>query len=206
MLFSTRKAHGAKSLGALTLMCALSACVQGDRPSAGSKPSPDPAATAFVANSAGDRPVPDGSPHTAGEDEAQSGRSASQSPDDASQVSGSEADSTAPGIETSSREADSGNDAGPEGDRSSWTQVYCGEDGANLRETLVCTKPEIAKRNSEFVSMLADIADEYPDSDKTRIAAMKQVNACKTRKCLLDAYESWSAYLEENYPYQLMVD
>ena len=48
------------------------------------------------------------------------------------------------------------------------------------------------------VLRLDEMKAKQPDGEKTEAAALRQIDACRTKKCLEDACAEWEQYLDEN--------
>ena len=49
------------------------------------------------------------------------------------------------------------------------------------------------------VLRLDEMKTKQPDGEKTEAAALRQIDACRTKECLEDAYAEWEQYLDENF-------
>ena len=63
----------------------------------------------------------------------------------------------------------------------------------------------LAEINAAFAKF-KELADRYPDGDRTVQAATRQLDACQTPACLRGAYAQWQAYFDENYDLGDVVD
>ncbi len=76
----------------------------------------------------------------------------------------------------------------------------------SIRATLVCGHEEFGALDAGMRKQFKELADRYPDGDRTVQAATRQLDACDTPACLRAAYAQWQAYFDENYDLGDVVD
>lgn len=76
----------------------------------------------------------------------------------------------------------------------------------SVRATLVCGHEEFGALDAGMRRQFKELADRYPDGDRTVQAATRQLDACDTPACLRAAYAQWQAYFDENYDLGDVVD
>lgn len=69
----------------------------------------------------------------------------------------------------------------------------------SVRAALVCGHEEFGVLDAGMRKQFKELADRYPDGDRTVAAATRQLDACDTPACLRAAYAQWQAYFDENY-------
>jgi len=86
--------------------------------------------------------------------------------------------------------------------------VACDTDApaGSVRATLVCGHEEFGAVDTGMRRQFKELADRYPDGDRTVQAATRQLDACGTPACLRAAYAQWQAYFDENYDLGDVVD
>ena len=75
----------------------------------------------------------------------------------------------------------------------------CEGEHDSLRLRLICNDQEWAMTDRRLVLRLDEMKTKQPDGEKTEAAALRQIDACRTKKCLEDAYAEWEQYLDENF-------
>lgn len=88
------------------------------------------------------------------------------------------------------------------------TAAACETDApaGSVRATLVCGHEEFGALDAGMRKQFKELADRYPDGDRTVQAATRQLDACQTPVCLRGAYAQWQAYFDENYDLGDVVD
>lgn len=76
----------------------------------------------------------------------------------------------------------------------------------SVRAALVCGHEEFGALDAGMRAQFKELADRYPDGDRTVAAATRQLDACETPACLRAAYAQWQAYFDENYDLGDVVD
>ena len=76
----------------------------------------------------------------------------------------------------------------------------------SVRAALVCGHEEFGALDAGMRAQFKELADRYPDGDRTVAAATRQLDACDTPACLRAAYAQWQAYFDENYDLGDVVD
>lgn len=76
----------------------------------------------------------------------------------------------------------------------------------SVRATLVCGHEEFGALDAGMRAQFKELADRYPDGDRTVAAATRQLDACDSPACLRAAYAKWQAYFDENYDLGDVVD
>jgi len=76
----------------------------------------------------------------------------------------------------------------------------------SIRATLVCGHEEFGTLDAGMRKQFKELADRYPDGDRTVQAATRQLDACDSPACLRAAYAQWQAYFDENYDLGDVVD
>ncbi|MBL8257301.1 MAG: hypothetical protein JNJ62_11930 [Pseudoxanthomonas mexicana] len=76
----------------------------------------------------------------------------------------------------------------------------------SVRAALVCGHEEFGALDAGMRTQFKELADRYPDGDRTVAAATRQLDACGTPSCLRAAYAQWQAYFDENYDLGDVVD
>nr|WP_298134629.1 hypothetical protein [uncultured Pseudoxanthomonas sp.] len=76
----------------------------------------------------------------------------------------------------------------------------------SVRAALVCGHEEFGILDAGMRQQFKELADRYPDGDRTVEAATRQLDACGTPTCLRAAYAQWQAYFDENYDLGDVVD
>jgi hypothetical protein len=76
----------------------------------------------------------------------------------------------------------------------------------SVRAALVCGHEEFGALDAGMRAQFKELADRYPDGDRTVVAATRQLDACDTPACLRAAYAQWQAYFDENYDLGDVVD
>jgi len=92
--------------------------------------------------------------------------------------------------------------AGRQGDVACDTDAPAG----SVRAALVCGHEEFGALDAAMRKQFKELADRYPDGDRTVEAATRQLDACGTPTCLRAAYAQWQAYFDENYDLGDVVD
>ena len=87
-------------------------------------------------------------------------------------------------------------------------QAACDTDApaGSVRAALVCGHAEFAEIDAGMRKQFTELADRYPEGDRTVAAATQQLDACATPACLRAAYAQWQAYFDENYDLGDVVD
>lgn len=76
----------------------------------------------------------------------------------------------------------------------------------NFRYDTLCKDETLSRLHFDLMSKFESISGEYPDSHRTYQAAIRNLDACADRPCLVQRYQDWSRYLDDNYPHQQAVD
>lgn len=76
----------------------------------------------------------------------------------------------------------------------------------SVRAALVCGHEEFGALDAGMRRQFKELADRYPDGDRTVAAATRQLDACDSPACLRAAYAQWQAYFDENYDLGDVVD
>ena len=76
----------------------------------------------------------------------------------------------------------------------------------SVRAALVCGHEEFGALDAGMRAQFKELADRYPDGDRTVAAATRQLDACDTPACLRAAYAQWQAYFDKNYDLGDVVD
>lgn len=76
----------------------------------------------------------------------------------------------------------------------------------SVRAALVCGHEEFGALDAAMRRQFKELADRYPDGDRTVAAATRQLDACDSPTCLRAAYAQWQAYFDENYDLGDVVD
>ena len=76
----------------------------------------------------------------------------------------------------------------------------------SVRAALVCGHEEFGALDAGMRKQFKELADRYPDGDRTVVAATRQLDACDSPACLRAAYAQWQAYFDENYDLGDVVD
>jgi len=76
----------------------------------------------------------------------------------------------------------------------------------SVRAALVCGHEEFGALDAGMRKQFKELADRYPDGDRTVAAATRQLDACDSPACLRAAYAQWQAYFDENYDLGDVVD
>ncbi len=76
----------------------------------------------------------------------------------------------------------------------------------SVRAALVCGHEEFGALDAGMRRQFKELADRYPDGDRTVAAATRQLDACDSPSCLRAAYAQWQAYFDENYDLGDVVD
>ena len=76
----------------------------------------------------------------------------------------------------------------------------------SVRAALVCGHEEFGALDAGMRKQFKELADRYPDGDRTVAAATRQLDACDSPSCLRAAYAQWQAYFDENYDLGDVVD
>ncbi|TQM13118.1 hypothetical protein FB548_1972 [Pseudoxanthomonas sp. 3HH-4] len=76
----------------------------------------------------------------------------------------------------------------------------------SVRAALVCGQEEFGALDAGMRAQFKELADRYPDGDRTVEAATRQLDACDSPACLRAAYAQWRAYFDENYDLGDVVD
>lgn len=83
--------------------------------------------------------------------------------------------------------------------------IACGE-RASLRHRILCDDTALRHRHFALMEQFMAIGGEYPDSHRTYQAAIRDLDTCTDKACVAKAIDTWSRYLDDNYPQQQMVD
>jgi hypothetical protein len=85
---------------------------------------------------------------------------------------------------------------------------FCDSDApaGSVRAALVCGHQEFGALDAGMRRQFKELADRYPDGDRTVAAATRQLDACDSPSCLRAAYAQWQAYFDENYDLGDVVD
>ncbi|MFD0725557.1 hypothetical protein [Lysobacter brunescens] len=83
--------------------------------------------------------------------------------------------------------------------------IACGEN-ASLRHRILCEDTALRHRHFELMEQFMAIGGEYPDSHRTYQAAIRDLDTCTDKACVAKGIDTWSRYLDDNYPGQQMVD
>ncbi len=81
-----------------------------------------------------------------------------------------------------------------------------GAAAGSVRAALVCGQEEFGALDAGMRRQFKELADRYPDGDRTVAAATRQLDACDTPACLRAAYAQWQAYFDDNYDLGDVVD
>ncbi|PZQ31605.1 MAG: hypothetical protein DI562_05035 [Stenotrophomonas acidaminiphila] len=76
----------------------------------------------------------------------------------------------------------------------------------SVRAALVCGHEEFGALDAGMRAQFKELADRYPDGERTVAAATRQLDACETPACLRAAYAQWQAYFDKNYDLGDVVD
>lgn len=78
-------------------------------------------------------------------------------------------------------------------------QIDCGSP-KTYRQGQLCADPAVlAKENALGRYFAILIEEKHVDIASTQAAARRQLDDCRTRQCLMSAYDQWLDYLDENY-------
>ena len=93
-------------------------------------------------------------------------------------------------------------------DRHDDAAASCDSDApaGSVRAALVCGHEEFGALDAGMRKQFKELADRYPDGDRTVAAATRQLDACDSPACLRAAYAQWQAYFDENYDLGDVVD
>ena len=70
-----------------------------------------------------------------------------------------------------------------------------------FRNQQLCTDNALLEQHETLVARFETLIQaETADIGSTEAAAWKQLDACTSRRCLIDGYAHWLDYLEKNYP------
>lgn len=83
--------------------------------------------------------------------------------------------------------------------------IACGEN-ASPRHRILCADTDLRHRHFDLMERFMSIGGEYPDSHRTYQAAIRSLDACADTPCLVQQYDEWGKYLDDNYPHQQAVD
>lgn len=83
--------------------------------------------------------------------------------------------------------------------------IACGGN-ASLRHRILCEDTELRHRHFALMERFMAIGGEYPDSHRTYQAAIRDLDTCTDKPCVAKGIDTWSRYLDDNYPLQQMVD
>jgi hypothetical protein len=83
--------------------------------------------------------------------------------------------------------------------------IACGGN-ASLRHRILCEDTDLRHRHFALMEQFMAIGGEYPDSHRTYLAAIRDLDTCTDKACVAKGIDTWSRYLDDNYPMQQMVD